>query len=164
MARNEADREDLLAEAVALVRRVELRASPWLEPIIAGFRATGHFSLYFGQDLVYQFDPAGRLRRAHERGRIYRTQGTTLAELERVRSATETTLVRRDLEPNELAAFRERMRGELCGLIAEFGAKRVLILRQFPEADSLISQDLLTSLKLSVARPDWLAPSIPGKR
>ena len=164
MARNEADREDLLAEAVALVRRVELRAAPWSEPIIAGFRATGHFSVYFGQDLVYQFDPAGRLRRAHEQGRIYRTQGTTLAELERVRSATETTLVRHDQEPHELAAFRERMQAALDGLIAAYDDARVIILRQFPADEPQVSEEVLAALKRCQSQPDWLAPEIPGKR
>ncbi len=164
MARNETDREDLLAEAVALVRRVELRVSPWTEPIVAGFRATGHFSLYIGQDLVYQFDPEGRLRRAHEQGRIYRTQGSTLAELQRVRTATETTLVRRDLDAVQLGEFRERMLSALSILKNAIDEHRFQQVRQFPADDAQITHAVQVALAQCLARTDWIAPAIPGKR
>jgi hypothetical protein len=85
MARTEADREDLMAEAVALVRRVELALPGQDEPLVCGFRRDGSFSVYVGQDPVFHFDSRLRLRRAYRGGKLYRTQGDTLAELTRVR-------------------------------------------------------------------------------
>ena len=64
MARNEEDREDLMAEATALAERVELTVPQESDFVTAGFRRTGHLSLYFGQDPAYHFDEEGRLRRA----------------------------------------------------------------------------------------------------
>ena len=64
MARNEADREDLMREAVALTERVELFVPGFEELITIGFRSNGAMSIFVGQDPVYQFDPSGRLRRA----------------------------------------------------------------------------------------------------
>ena len=87
MARQEVDREDLIAEAVALRRRIELALPGCDNPVVAGYRSTGALSLYFGADPVYQFDERGRLRRAFVGGHLYRTQGTTLAELTRVELA-----------------------------------------------------------------------------
>jgi hypothetical protein len=105
-----------MREATALVERVALRVPVCAEPVIAGFRANGALSIYFGADPVYQFDPAGRLRRAYVGGKLYRSQGTTLAELVRRRGAGQTVLSRRDLESPELAAFLDRMAERLAGL------------------------------------------------
>src|SRR5262245_54153743 len=102
MARQESDREDLWAEAVALTSRVEFRRSDDERPILIGFRDTGWCSIYVGQDLMLQFTPAGGLRRAFRDGDLYRTQGTTLSRLRRQRSAAETTLLRSDLSAEEL--------------------------------------------------------------
>jgi hypothetical protein len=74
MSRNESDREDLMAEATALRRRVQLQVPGEALSIIAGFRDEGRVSIYFGPDPVYHFDEQGRLRRAFVAGRLYRTQ------------------------------------------------------------------------------------------
>src|SRR5262245_19900425 len=105
MSRHEADREDLMAEATALARRVKLSVPGEVERVVAGFRATGRLSIYFGGEPVYHFDAEGRLRRAFVNGLLYRTQGTTLARLRRERSAEVTELRRRDLSPTELRQF-----------------------------------------------------------
>ena len=81
MARNESDREDLMREAVALVRRVECETGNENDSVISGFRKCGSLSLYFGPDPVYHFDDSARLRRAFGEGFLYRTQGTTLARI-----------------------------------------------------------------------------------
>ena len=98
MARQESDRDDLMGEATALVRRAEWKPLSGVEAVVTGFRRDGSMSLYFGADPVYHFDETGRLKRAFLAGRLYRTQGTTLAELTRRREKTETHLIRRDLE------------------------------------------------------------------
>jgi hypothetical protein len=113
MARQESDREDLMREATALVRRVELDVPGEPEPVVCGFHADGRLSVYFGSDPVYHFDPEGRLRRAFVDGHLFRTQGTTLACLTRVRTHAVTELRRRDLNPEELAAFFREMRGRI---------------------------------------------------
>src|SRR4029077_15594660 len=103
MARHEAEREDLMGEAKALRERVEYSIDGQPEAIVAGFRPTGQWSLYFGSDPVYHFAADGALRRAFCGDELYRTQGTTLARLSRVRTAEEVQLVRHDLSPVELA-------------------------------------------------------------
>lgn len=105
VARNEADREDLMREAVALTRRVEIHLPGETEPVVAGFRDNGCWSVYFGGDPVLHFDAEGRLRRAFVGGQLFRSQGTVLSRLTRQRSESETTLLRYDLSPQELADF-----------------------------------------------------------
>ena len=75
MARDEADREDLVKEAVAYVVRGEFTLPNWEQPVFIGFRANGNFSFYFGSEPVYQFDARGRLRRAFLNGKLYRQRG-----------------------------------------------------------------------------------------
>ncbi|HEX6986957.1 MAG TPA: hypothetical protein VF170_16385, partial [Planctomycetaceae bacterium] len=158
MARHEADREDLLAEATALVRRAELALPGSPEPVVAGFRRDGGLSVYFGGDPAYHFDPAGRLKRAYRGGRLYRTQGETLAELTRDRTATETALLRRDLTPEETESFLTEMsvRLALLGAAVERGEARVG--RRVPDGDGAFLADLGGFL----ARTGRLAPRYKG--
>lgn len=117
MAREESDREDLMREAVALNRRMEIGVVGSVEPIVLGFRdSTGWFSIYFGQDPVYTWDAAGQLRRAYEGGCLFRTQGATLARLERMRSENAVELVRHDLDAAECERFLQRMQARLAEL------------------------------------------------
>ncbi|MCH7988877.1 MAG: hypothetical protein IID46_06955 [Planctomycetes bacterium] len=71
MARQESDREDLMSEAVALVRRCECETADENDSVISGFRKCGSLSLYFGSDPVYHFDNNARLRRAFRGGFLY---------------------------------------------------------------------------------------------
>ena len=48
MARHEEDREDLLAEATALVERAELVVEGAAESVVIGFRRDGCASIYCG--------------------------------------------------------------------------------------------------------------------
>lgn len=101
MAYYEADREDMLREATALVERVELTIPGCAEPVVMGFRRNGSASFFFGADPVYQFNSEGELRRAFVSGKLVKADRGILAELDRRRSETEVTLVRRDLETPE---------------------------------------------------------------
>lgn len=145
MARKETDREDLMREAVALNRRMEIDMdltaappregdattgfpTPSYEPIVLGFRdATGWFSIYFGQDPVYTWDAEGRLRRAYEHGCLFRTQGMTLARLERRRGSSSVELVRHDLDRAECARFVTRMHVLLRGLQDSLAGNRYVL-------------------------------------
>jgi hypothetical protein len=121
MARSESDKEDLIADATSLVERAEydcvLNATKANKITTVGFRRDDSLSLYFEQDPFYQFDSNGLLRRSYEKGFLYRSQGDTLAKLDRHRSETKTTLQRSDLSETQLAEFRQRMRQHLTALL-----------------------------------------------
>ena len=133
MAREESEREDLLREATALVERIELLPrTPAADvserllpdaPIFAGFRADGAFSVFFEQDPVYQFNDAGELRRAYVGGMLFKASKGRLASLERVRTASEVQLVRRELPDADQASFLQElsMRLESLASLLESG-------------------------------------------
>lgn len=165
MAQHESDREDLMQEATALIRRAELMypGCHSEEPVIAGFRRDGRLALYFGADPVYQFDPQNRLRRAYVSGFLYRTQGETLARLSRNRTETETQLLRHDLNSAELADFRETATHYLTPLRDALALGNLHILKQV-SADAEIRSDLEFAVNEILDREIPLAPAIPGKR
>ena len=210
MAREESDREDRMREAVALNRRMEIvpkaMAPPaddadaatrlpaiTAEPIVLGFRSsTGWFSIYFGQDPVYTWDAAGRLRRAYVDGFLFRTQGTTLARLERVRGSSSVELARHDLEVAECANFVARMHRHLRGLHEILSSKSyattgwVTAPARQPAAkrasnpgvidattsstsdqtdsESQLASDVLAAIERILEQPEPFAPPMPGKR
>ena len=149
MARHEAEREDLMAEATALRERIEYSIEGVKEPIVAGFRQSGQWSLYFGSDPVYHFAADGALRRAFCGDDLYRTQGTTLARLKRVRTAAEVQLVRHDLTPAELAQFTSQMHDHLAMLKKALETGSAQITRQVPE-DADVAARLLAALRETV--------------
>ncbi len=164
MSRNEADRDDLLAEVVALTRRVELRTPSHGEPVVIGFRANGWLSIYFGSDPMYQFDESGQLRRAFVGGLLYRTQGTTLAQLRRERSASETTLLRRDLTELELVDFQRIVREAIGVLRQHLVTDQIVILRRIPIVDVRLIDDIVAALARAGDSAEFLAPVIAGKK
>lgn len=118
MARDEQNREDLWAEARALLVRGEIGWSRAARPpvsfaaagvpaepdetkLVCGFRAGGAASFYFGHDRVYHFNAAGALRRGFLQGRLLKAEQGTLVRLERQRTATESLLVRYAMSPAE---------------------------------------------------------------
>ena len=162
MSREEADREDLMDEAIALIHRLEIAIPGQSDPIVAGRRATGAWSFYFGSEPVYQFDADGRLRRAFIDGHLYRTQGNTAARLTRVRSDAETTLLRHDLSPAELQAMLKRCHEDLLSLRTALWEDRFEITRYvgFDIAPrSAVSDALYTILTPGIR----LAPAIPSR-
>jgi hypothetical protein len=114
--RFEADREDLLGEATALVDRVELAVEGFADPVVVGFRRQGGASVYFGADPAYHFNSAGELRRAYCGGLLYRADGGRLASLERRRNDGEVELVRREIGEDDQQAFLDRLARELAAL------------------------------------------------
>ena len=132
MARNESEREDLLREATALAERAEWRVPGEPETVVAGFQRTGSFSVYFGSDPVYQFDSEQRLRRAFVGGRLYRSQGTTLAELQRVRGPDATELRRTDLSTAKLVEFLAAAAARLDTLRRALAGDAVEVIGQVP--------------------------------
>jgi hypothetical protein len=154
MSRFESDREDLIRDATALRERCELAVVQEPDAVVVGFHRDGRMSIYFGADPVYQFDAEGRLRRAFVEGLLYRSQGTTLSRLERVRQETVTQLARDDLDDPACEAFLDSMRGRLESLFEEVESGRAHVLRQVPvDADVLgrIAKSLPPTLKCALA-------------
>ena len=163
MARHESDREDLMQEATGLARRVEWQVPFIADSVVAGFKKNGACSVYFGAEPVLQFDPAGCLRRAFFEGFLFRTQGTTLARLQRNRTANESQLVRHDLSDCELATFRVQACSWLRQLLQAIDLGQVVRVRQVPEGDDVIL-DLCAALRTALADGLPLAAALPGKR
>lgn len=103
MARQAHDREDLLAEATALVRRAELITDDAPRPLVFGFRANGCASAYFSADWALHFNSHGALRRAYLDGRLITAERGALFALDRHRTSDEVELRRRPLSPAESA-------------------------------------------------------------
>jgi hypothetical protein len=160
MARHESDREDLMREATALVRRVELHVPGEPEPVVCGFRADGRLSIYFGTDPVYHFDASGRLRRAFAAGDLFRSQGTTLARLTRVRQPARTELRRHDLHPDELALFLRTAHARLGSLATALDRCGTRVLRCVPDPAGRILDDLRSTLASILQAQVRLAPRI----
>lgn len=130
MARHEAEREDLLAEARALVDRAEYQV-PWEEQVVvAGFRANGALSLYFGEDPALHWNSQGELRRAYAGGLLYKAEHGQLVTLRRERTDHETALVRHELTAEELLAFQAEMRARLLQLRTQLDSGQVQLLRE----------------------------------
>lgn len=168
MTRHEADREDLFAEATALVRRAELACPGLAEPVVAGFRRDGGLSLYLGGEPAFHFDPQGRLKRAYRGGRLYRTQGETLAELTRERTPAVTLLSRRDLPPAECEAFVVEMCDLLKRVAGQIDRGEATVVRQSPAEDEGLLGQIASALhgpaEIGVQSATSLAPGYKGKR
>jgi hypothetical protein len=163
MARNESDREDLIREATALIRRTELAADDLSEPITIGFRSNGAMSVFVGQDPVYQFDPTGRLRRAYVGGTLFRSQHSTLAKLDRQRTPEQTILQRQDLNADELQQFRREMRLCLSAVRSALTEGRLKQVRTVPPDADLIPE-ILNFLASIDHTDDWLSVDIRARR
>jgi hypothetical protein len=157
MARHESNREDLLHEATALVERVEL-VSPAGEQVVAGFRADGALSIFFGDDLVYQFNAAGELRRAYCGGLLYKSLQRRLVSLDRARNDNEVQLLRHDLTKAEQAMFVARMSECLSELANSIATNNMKVVRCVPPYT-----DVLTRLQTWLAHHrDWPIAARPN--
>jgi hypothetical protein len=146
MSRQEHEREDLLREATALLQRAELRVEPFPEPVVAGFRHGGAFSVYFGGDPVYQFNTAGQLRRAFVDGLLYKAEQGWLVALRREHNDQETLLVRHLLDAREQSALLQDAQQALTTLATALQQHRFTLLGQIPE-----DGDIVTSIQFALA-------------
>lgn len=159
MARQSSDREDLMAEAVTLAPRVALLVPGIADEIVAGRRIDGRWSVYCGSDPVYHFDPQDRLRRAFIGGNLYRSQGTTLARLTRQETATETVLVRHDLDSVELATVLDDMRTFLAHLADALKLGSVTVQQSIP-ADENFLPEFASHLNVVLNTQSQLSPAL----
>lgn len=164
MARHEADREDLWAEAVGMTSRAELLSEPNRPPVIVGFRPNGWFSLYFGQDLMLQFTLKGSLRRAYRDGDLFRTQGTTVSRLRRHRTDSETTLLRHDLSRNEFHQFKAWAKDVLAQFRTDLIAGKYQVECEVNVLPRPLMEEVHAALERILATEQFLAPAIKGKK
>lgn len=163
MARYEADREDIMREAIALRRRIAIKVPGVEDPIVCGVRSTGRWSFYLDPNRVYQFDEKLRLRRAYLACFLYRTQGTTLARMDRERTDTETTLVRNDLDAEELASVLAEMRTCLANLLDQLQSETYRVIESIPSGSNVLGE-LRQALEQLLSKPMELAPAINTRR
>lgn len=152
-----------MREATALKQRAEYRVPGESQPVVAGYRKDGSLSVYFGPDPCFHFDAAGRLRRAFSDGDLFRTQGSTLARLRRLRPGDSVELRRQDLSANECERFLEAARHRLTGLLSALSSGDAECLADHPDDVPLLER-LREHLTQLVERPLTLAPAIRGKR
>jgi hypothetical protein len=162
MARQEADKEDLIRDAVALRNRIEWQVPNEPEPVVTGLRSDKSLSVFFGQDPVYHFNPDGQLRRAYVDGFLYRTQGETLAKMHRERTEAETVLVRVDLDEESLREFLSSMRARIKQLRNALQKETASCLRSVTENDATVNFPDALSKPESAMPP--LAPAIASRR
>jgi hypothetical protein len=86
MAINREPRENLMRDATAYSRRLSIQNSTEPEPVFAGIRQQGGWSVYFGEDPVFQFNAQSQLRRAHFKNQNYAAAAGKLLLLHRDRS------------------------------------------------------------------------------
>ncbi len=132
MARDAHDRENLLAEATALVERVSLRLDDSDEEILIGFRRDGGASFYLGADCVYQTNSAGQLRRAYVDERMVKAENGRLVLLTREHTADAVALVRHVFDDVEQNAFLEAAANHLIALRDALAGRSCRIVGQVP--------------------------------
>lgn len=159
MARNSADRDDLMGELVTLSPRVALTIPDVADEIVAGRRSDGRWSVFFGGDPVYHFDAHHQLRRAFVEGELYRSQGPTLARLTRQANHDSTVLLRHDLTAAELRLFLMEMRLALGTLLNCLRGGRVTVREAVPELSEYLGE-LADNLDRVLTNPDALAPAL----
>lgn len=173
MARNEQDREDLIAEATALVDRIEVQLpnsnAEASDIVVAGFRSNRFLSIYFGQDRHYQFDGDGRLRRAFVTPYLFRAAHGKLSRLNRLRSVDQTILERIDLDAQQAQDFIKDCQRQLNVLRSLLHSNDLNVLRFVLSDEASTTADLLSRLEtcLRVIRDraeDFFSRTIKGKR
>ena len=140
MARQEEDREDLLAEATALVERVELRSAAFTDPVVVGFRSQGAASFYFGAQPAYHFTAAAELRRAYAGGLLYKAERGKLVSLDRRRSAGQVQLIRHELDAAETHQFLLVLSNTLQALRESLDAKKCELVCQHPPTADMVGR------------------------
>jgi hypothetical protein len=162
MARHEEQREDLLREATALVERVELRIPGSTESIVAGFRRDQSASVFFGQQLVYQFNSANELRRAFANEQLYKAECGRLVQLTRNRTSDEVQLLQHEVSAAETADFLAHAAARLAELNTALKSGQFQIVGQVPNYADVIGhvRNWLAKLPASISLAD--RPGIAG--
>ncbi|MBI2479263.1 MAG: hypothetical protein HYV60_11705 [Planctomycetia bacterium] len=140
MARQEHDREDLMREATALVRRVELQLPGLADSWVVGFRRGGQASIFVGADPVFQFNTVGELRRGFWNGRLVKAESRQLVYLERRRTDAEVQFVRQEFTDAQMTEFLRLASNTLDTLRRALRRGDLEILKQVPADRHVVSE------------------------
>jgi len=139
MARHEQDREDLLREATALVRRSEFTIADEASVYVVGFRRNGAGSIYVDAAPVFHFNAAGELRRAYWQGSLIKAERGRLVRLKRERTPHEVRLRSSRLTPAESDACLQLV-AHHCSMIRNAVREdTVTVLGQVPPDDNIMA-------------------------
>ncbi|BBO31830.1 hypothetical protein [Lacipirellula parvula] len=141
MARDARDREDLLRDARGLSPRVELVVGQGSEAFtfFAGFRGES-LSLYFGHDRVYHFNDRGELRRAYLDDVLLKAEQGRLVAMSRERSASEVSLVSRELSVVEARMLLHELKDWLRALSEALAAGAYELVGEEPLGSGVIER------------------------
>ncbi len=161
LALEEQKREDLLREAVAYRRRLKLAfqlqtpevpqtaqavalsaGACDLTELFAGIRSDGSWSIYFGEEPVIQFTPAGELRRLFIDNRKYRVVAGKLVELTRSKRGGRIELIHQHISAEAERALRDRCLKLLQHALQMLKAGHFTQMGQVPADDLTLLQDL----------------------
>ncbi len=130
MAKQEELREDLIAEATALVDRIEFQVPDRAGVIVAGFRRqVGAVSTYFDQDPAFHFNSTGELRRAYCDGNVIKAENRRLISLSKIRDNGGLSLVRHEMSPSEQRRFLDDLQIRLAALQVAVASQEFEVLR-----------------------------------
>ena len=129
-------REDLIQDAIAMVDRAEYQF-PWFgnQLMVIGFRANGALSIFCGEDEVYHLNSRRELRRAYVNNELLKAESGKLVALRRMRTESETALVRRRLEPGEQAEVLHQLEQRLTQIDASFASDDYALQREVAASD-----------------------------
>ena len=132
-----------------MIRRLAICSLAVISPVIPSVAASDEIELDFHKP---GFDR-----------RLFRTQGTALAQLTRVASEEAALLVRHDLDPDELGQFLRVMLAQVGKLREGLVAGAFEVVRQIP-SDAAIVERLVESLAVILSAAGALAPAINRMR
>ena len=139
MSRHSQDREDLLRDATAYERRIELELprEDRLALVFIGIRDCGAMSFYFDGDPVYHFNSSGHLRRAFVKNQLVKSQqGRLLGWLPR-RDDTQVEMECQQIQEEE---FMRSMQQKLHFLQTVLARGDFRVVGQVPPEEDLVAE------------------------
>lgn len=147
-----------MRDARALVQRAEIAWAPDVPHLVLGRHPRGAASFYFGEDPVYHLNSSGRLRRAYVDGRLYKAEGGSLIEMQRVRTPQQVELRSRRLTPAETEQFLATAGQRLADVVASVKQKAYQLIAEVP-ADENVVENLIAWVTTVLDWPISLADS-----
>jgi hypothetical protein len=157
VARQEHPREDLMAEATALVERVEIVLTADSRHVVIGFRRDGAASIYFAEDPAFHFNARHELRRAYLAGQLLKADRGRLVSMRRERSREQVQLLSRELDVAETSEIIDSLRRRLDTLAQELDAGPYQVVGQVPPDVDVVGRG--RNLLAELARQINVAPS-----
>jgi len=140
LAKYEQNRENIMREATALVRRIELSLPGHEVSCLIGFRRDGAASVFFGIDPVYQFNADSELRRAFIDGKLVKAEQGKLVWLVRRRTESEVQLLRHNFAEAEQDALLQTAGDSLLFLLKQVVSGRASIVQQVPTDTRVLNE------------------------